>query len=214
MQDKIMRLIKDSNITIPKLLLFNYKNLNMTEVDLVMMIYIMNLKELEFNPAQISKDLNMPLNEVLINVDHLTSLNLLKIELKKVAGLRQDFINIDNLYEKLLYLVISEEEKEEEPTNIFSTFESEFGRTLAPMEYEIINSWIDSGYSEELIIAALKEAVYNGVFKLNYIDKILYEWDKKGIKDIKGIEKNKETYTKKKEEKKELYDYNWLEEDE
>lgn len=31
------------------------------------------------------------------------------------------------------------------------------GRTLAPMEYEIINSWIDSGYSEELIIAALRK---------------------------------------------------------
>lgn len=214
MQDKIMKLIKDSNITVPKLLLFNYKNLNMTELDLVMIMYIMNLKELEFNPAQISKDLNMSLNEVLINIDHLTNLNLLKIELKKVNGVRQDFININNLYEKLLYLVISEEEKEEVPTSIFSIFESEFGRTLAPMEYEIINSWIDSGYSEELIIAALKEAVYNGVFKLNYIDKILYEWDKKGIKDIKGIEKNKENYTKKKEEKKELYDYNWLEEDE
>ena len=105
------------------------------------------------------------------------------------------------------------EEKEEIPSNIFSTFETEFGRTLAPMEYEIINSWIDSGYSEELIIAALKEAVYNGVFKLNYIDKILYEWGKKGIKSIQDIEKEKTKFESKKEEKKELYDYNWLEDE-
>lgn len=81
------------------------------------------------------------------------------------------------------------------------------------MEYEIINSWIDSGYSEELIIAALKEAVYNGVFKLNYIDKILYEWGKKGIKSIQDIEKEKTKFQSKKEEKKELYDYNWLEDE-
>ena len=97
--------------------------------------------------------------------------------------------------------------------DIFTTFESEFGRTLAPMEYEIINSWLDTGYDKELIISALKEAVFNGVFKLNYIDKILYEWNKKGIKTPKDIEKDKVKYSKKKEEKKELYDYNWLEDE-
>lgn len=213
MQDKIMKLIKDSSITIPKLLLFNYKKLNMKEQDLIMIIYLMSLKELQFNPAQISEDLGMSLQEVMIIIDSLTNLNLVRLESKKIDNIRQDIINLDNIYNKLLYLIINEEEKEEQPTDIYSTFESEFGRTLAPMEYEIINSWIDSGYSEELIISALKEAVYNGVFKLNYIDKILYEWDKKGIKNIKDIEKDKEKFSKQKEEKKDLYDYNWLEDD-
>jgi DnaD/phage-associated family protein len=83
----------------------------------------------------------------------------------------------------------------------------------SPMEYEIINSWLDTGYDKELIISALKEAVFNGVFKLNYIDKILYEWNKKGIKTPNDIEKDKVNYSKKKEEKKELYDYNWLEDE-
>ena len=172
----------------------------------------MNLKDTEFNPNNITKDLKMQLTDVLTNIDVLTNLNLIKIDLRKIDGVRHEFINIDQLYEKLLYLVINEE-KEEIPSNIFSTFETEFGRTLAPMEYEIINSWIDSGYSEELIIAALKEAVYNGVFKLNYIDKILYEWGKKGIKSIQDIEKEKTKFQSKKEEKKELYDYNWLEDE-
>ena len=108
------------------------------------------------------------------------------------------------------------EEKEEIPSNIFSTFETEFGRTLAPMEYEIINSWIDSGYSEELIIAALKEAVYNGVFKLNYIDKILYEWGKKGIKTPQDVANNRLKFKEKQEkkEKLELFDYDWFEDGE
>ena len=206
MPEKVMDLIKNGNFTFPKILLFNYQELKINESQLILLIYLMNLKDTEFNPNNITKDLKMPLTDVLTNIDVLTNLNLIKIDLRKIDGVRHEFINIDQLYEKLLYLVINEE-KEEIPSNIFSTFETEFGRTMAPMEYEIINSWIDSGYSEELIIAALKEAVYNGVFKLNYIDKILYEWGKK------GIEKEKTKFQSKKEEKKELYDYNWLEDE-
>lgn len=212
MPEKVMDLIKSGNFTFPKILLFNYQELKINESQLILLIYLMNLKDTEFNPNNITKDLKMPLTDVLTNIDVLTNLNLIKIDLRKIDGVRHEFINIDQLYEKLLYLVINEE-KEEIPSNIFSTFETEFGRTLAPMEYEIINSWIDSGYSEELIIAALKEAVYNGVFKLNYIDKILYEWGKKGIKSIQDIEKEKTKFQSKKEEKKELYDYNWLEDE-
>ena len=31
-------------------------------------------------------------------------------------------------------------------------FENSFGRTLSAMDYEIINAWIDKGFSEELVI--------------------------------------------------------------
>ena len=49
---------------------------------------------------------------------------------------------------------------------------------LSPMEYEIIKAWLDNDMSEELIKEALKEATFNGVSNLRYIDKILYEWGK------------------------------------
>ena len=212
MQEKILGLIKNSGVIIPRLLLNHYRDLEMTEVDFIIVVFLMNEINEDFNPAQISKELNMNLQEVMNSIEHLSNLKILKIDLKKVDGVRHEFINLNNLYDKLVYYVINEESKEE-PTNIFSIFETEFGRTLAPMEYEIINSWIDSGYQEELIISALKEAVYNGVFKLNYIDKILYEWSKKGIKSTQDIEKEKTTFKSKKEEKKELYDYNWLEDE-
>lgn len=212
MQEKVMKLIKESNIVFPKLLLTQYKNLNMTELDLIYIIYFMNLRDTEFNPNQIGKDLNFSLPEVMSEFDKLSSSGLIKLDVKKVSNVRVEMISLDPLYDKLLYLVINEEQTEQ-PTDIFTIFETEFGRTLAPMEYEIINSWMESGYEKDLIISALKEAVYNGVFKLNYIDKILYEWGKKGIKTTEAIEKEKENYNKKKEEKKELYDYNWLEDE-
>ena len=104
-----------------------------------------------------------------------------------------------------------ENETESKDTTLFDKFEKEFGRTLSPIEYEIIGAWIEGDFSEELILLALKEAIYNGVSNLRYIDKILYEWNKKGIKSKEDIEKEREKFSKK-DSKKEVFDYDWLNE--
>lgn len=52
MKEKVINLIKDSNLTIPKLLLFNYKKLNIDEKELVLIIYLLNEKNLTFNPKK------------------------------------------------------------------------------------------------------------------------------------------------------------------
>lgn len=214
MKDKIKDLIINGSYSIPKLLLSNYKALNINESELVILIYLLNEKDLEFNPTKIGGDLKIDLTNVMVNIDSLIKNNIITINSKKIDGIRKDIVDLDNLYDKLLYLVINEEkDTKNNDTDIYTTFETEFGRTLAPMEYEIIGSWIDTGYSKELILAALKEAVFNGVFKLNYIDKILFEWNKKGIKTSSDIEHDKNNHKIKKEEKKELYDYNWLEDE-
>ena len=99
-------------------------------------------------------------------------------------------------------------------SNIFSDIEKEFGRTLSSIEYEIVKAWLDNNISEELIKLALKEAIYNGVFNLRYIDKILYEWSKKGIKNSKDVEKAKKNYkNNKKDIDLELVDWNWFDEE-
>ena len=80
------------------------------------------------------------------------------------------------------------------------------------MEYEIIKGWINSNMNNELIIEALKEAVYNGATGLRYIEKILYEWKRKNIKTKEDVIKDKERYRKKKGEDVDVFDYNWLDE--
>lgn len=103
---------------------------------------------------------------------------------------------------------------EEVDTSIFAVIEQEFARTLSPIEYEIVKAWLDSGISNELIKEALKEATFNGVSNLRYIDKILYEWGKKGIKTPNDVDKNREEHKQKKNDKLEVFEYNWLEDDE
>ena len=80
------------------------------------------------------------------------------------------------------------------------------------MECEIIKEWISSDYTEELIKEALKEAIYNNVRNLKYIDRILYTWKTKGITTKEDVLKDKRKY-RKPVMSSTVFDYNWLEED-
>lgn len=213
MMDKLIQVMKD-NYTIPKILLTNYKKMNIDEKTLIVLIYLMNDKTFKFNPRQISEDLCLSMSEVLQIMDSLATSDIVSIELKKVNDIREEFINLDNLYTKLAYFMVNEEEVEtkvkENSSNIYDIFEQEFGRTLSPIEYELINGWIDAGFKEDIIVMALKEAIFNGVSNLRYIDRILYEWKKKGLNSKEAIENNRINFEQKKIEKKELFDYDWL----
>ncbi len=207
---KIIELLKSINYQISKELLFNYKKINITDSELILIIYITNSVSNIYNPKQISSDLDIDLNVVLETINSLCEKGIIKIDIEKINNIRTEVINTDLLYEKLSFVLDGKDTKEK-PNNLYSTFETEFGRTLSPMEYEIINSWIDNGYSEELIVLALKEAIYNGVSNLRYIDKIIYEWGKKGIKNKSDVEKNRKQFKSNNSNKnKELFDYDWL----
>ena len=78
------------------------------------------------------------------------------------------------------------------------------------MEYQIIGGWVDAGYDEELIKLAVKEAAYNNVRTLRYIETIIVEWGKKGIKTKEDVEKNRKKFKNNSEKNKELFDYDWL----
>ena len=133
--------------------------------------------------------------------------NYISIEMKKTNGVIEEYISTDLFYNKIESMVISTKD-EESSNDIYSLFESEFGRTLSPTETEIISNWIESDIPEELIKEALKEAVLSGVHNMRYIDKILFEWTKKGYKEVSDIKRKPE-----KEEKiEEIYDYDWLNE--
>jgi len=210
MTEKIKEIIQNRDIVIPRLLFMNYKNIGLTEQELILVIYIMNTSEI-FNPKQISNDLNITLNNVMELMEELTSKGIIRLELKKIGNIRNEYINLDGLYEKLTFKILNKEEPEKQ-SNIYSIFEEEFGRTISAMEIEIINAWIDNGTSEETILLALKEATYNGVSNLRYIDRIISEWSKKGIKTQEDVEKSRMNFRQKKENKpkNDILNYDWL----
>lgn len=158
--------------------------------EFLLLLYFDNSYDLIFDISLISKMLNMGEDKVLEAYSSLLKKKLIKVKAEKNSyGKIVEKVSLDAFYNNIV-LQNKEESKKQEKDDIYSIFESEFGRTLSSMDYEIINAWIEKGFSEELVIAALKEAVYNGVTSLRYIDKVLYEWNRKGYKSVKDIKNN------------------------
>ena len=210
MVEKIKQILQNRDVIIPGLLFYNYRKLNMTADELIVVSYLLSVDS-SFNPKKISSELNLPLGDLMDMLEHLKELDLVKIELKKVDNVRKEVIDTEGLYNKLVGLLIDEQPKENK-NQIYDIFEKEFGRTLSPIEYEIINAWQDSNIKEETIVLALKEAVYNGVTNLRYIDKILNEWGKKGIKTQEDLDNSRQVSKPKQEIPDD--DYDWLTDEE
>ena len=198
----------NNNIIIPDYLLKYRNELNLEIDEFILLVYLINQKDLVmFDVNNLSSKLYMESNKVLELISSLNEKNYISIEMKKTNGVIEEYISTELFYNKIESLLISNNENDNS-NDIYSIFESEFGRTLSPTETQIIGNWIESDIPEELIKEALKEAVLSGVHNMRYIDKILFEWTKKGYKEVSDIKRKPE-----KEEKiEEIYDYDWLNE--
>lgn len=189
-----IRLIyKEKNYLINSNVLKGVKSLDLSTNELLLLIYFIN-EEKALDLDKVKNALNFSEEDILNTYSNLITKGLIEVKVVKENGKVSESISLDIFYDKL---IMNSKEEKEINTDIYSKFESEFGRSLSPIEYETINRWITLGIDEAMILNALREAVINGVSNLRYIDKILYEWTKKG-------EKPKEEY-------KELFDYDWLE---
>ena len=205
-------LIKEKDYTFKKLLFKLIKDFDLSLEELLLLVYFINQDKPVFDIKRISLITYLSSNEIMAAFSSLTGKGLVSIKTSKEDGKITEVIDITNTY-RAMVSDININIKKQATTNIYTIFENEFGRPLSPVEYEIIKAWITSGISEELIKGALKEAVFNNVRNLRYIDKILSEWEKKGFKSVDEVD----SYLKKKESnnpKQELFDYNWLEDEE
>lgn len=208
MNSKVIDLLKSKNYVVSDFLIKNYKVWNLDVDEFIILIYLMNSSNLVCDYKLISSELGMDLELVMNKINELSIKKLLEIKLLKNSSNKlEEQISLDLLYNKVFMQIIDVKE-EEDKNNIYSVFESELGRTLSPIEYELINGWLECNYKEEIILAALKEAVFNGVNNFRYIDRILFEWNKKGIDTVDKISKYKKEFRK--DTNVEVPDYDWL----
>lgn len=207
---KLNDLIKDGNIVIPIYMLRSYKKYNLQLDEFVFLMYLYNKNFTIFDPELIASELNYDIMEVMGYISVLADKGLITLDIDKNSGIIEEKISLNNFYEKISLSLINElgeEEQEEKNDSIFDEIELEFNRKLTPMECEVVKEWQDNNYSYELIHEALKEASLNGVSNLRYIDKILYDWTKRGIKKKEEIKKEEV------KEDIEIFTCNWLEEE-
>lgn len=211
MNELVFNTLKEKDFIIKSYLLKVAISLNLDLNDFILLVYLINQEEPSLNIENIKKYTYLSEDAIMESYTKLLAINLIEVTMKKDGnGLVREVINLDNII-KNITSDITREHKQSEKTNLFSLFEREFVRPLSPMEYEIINEWIRSGISEELISEALKEAIFNGVKSLRYIDKILISWKDKGYKsasDVRSSFKKEDETTN-----TELFSYNWLEDE-
>ena len=196
MNDK-KEILMYKNFVINEYIVKNIKNFDISLNEFLLLLYFINFDN-KLDIDNIKKYINFTNEEIISLYSSLTHKGIIETVINKKEKIIEDTISLDPFYNKLLLSDDSPEIK----TDIYSKFESEFGRTLSPIEYETINKWLSNNISEEMIINALKEAVLNGVTNLKYIDKIIFEWNKKKLNKKFNEEKNEE-----------LFDYDWLNED-
>lgn len=217
---KLLDIIKSDNITIP---IYIYKQFPKLDIDLETFIFLMYLyskgNNQVFDINGLSEELSKDIKTIMMYIATLQDKKLIEIKVvKNDKNIMEEYISLDMFYEKIALLSLETiNKKEEDDSNIFQLLEREIGKQLSTIEIEIVKAWKETGYSDEIIKEAIKEAVLNGVANLRYIDKILYEWAKKGIKTHEDVEKNRKEFRNKEKEKPkriDLFDYDWMDDDE
>ncbi len=207
--DNLHEILSTKQIVIPSSLLIYAQKLNISSDDILLLSYLMGFgKEIVFDVSKFSKDLSWSIDTLMNIVSKLCENNLIMMIVKKDKNLMKEYLSIEPIYQKIISFIIDEQEQVDYSDEIYTIIEKEFARPLSPIEYETIKHWKDSKIEDSLIKEALKEAVLNGVLNLRYIEKILSDWKKKGYKKVSDIAK------KKTDEEVDIFDCDWLNENE
>ena len=189
---------------------------NLTLNEFLLLMYFDNEYDMFFDVKKVAKALSLNEKEVLNAFGLLLDKKIITLHsVKNDNGLLADKVSLENLYHGIEDNN-NKVQKETKKQDLFTKFQSKYGHSLSGMDYEIINAWLTSGFSEELILGALDEANYNGVSSLRYIDRILFEWQKKGFNSMEDVNKHLKTRNKNEDETKydtQLLEYNWLDEE-
>ncbi|NUK31301.1 DnaD domain-containing protein [Parageobacillus sp. VR-IP] len=230
---KIAEWLAQGSVAVPKLLLNHYKYLGLSEGEFVLLLHMHSFIEdgvLFPTPAELAEKMTVAPSECMEMLRQLLQKGFIAIEEHTdEKGIRSEKYSLQPLWEKIVQYLYTEWAKEErqvqqeEVESLYTVFEQEFGRPLSPFECETLSMWIDQdGHSPQIIKAALREAVLSGKLNFRYIDRILFEWKKNGIRTIeqaqhygKKFRKHQQfarsTKTAPSEYKQTIPFFNWLE---
>jgi len=117
----------------------------------------------------------------------------------------------------------SKAEGEQTFQSLMQLLEQKLARPLSPIDTEIVMNWLDKdAYSFSLIEAALEEALLLGKNSIRYMDRLLFEWTKRGFKTLdtkvampsSADGAHKKMVDSKRQTNEHFPQVNWLEDDE
>nr|WP_309101657.1 DnaD domain protein [Fredinandcohnia onubensis] len=96
------------------------------------------------------------------------------------------------------------EDEEGQPPNPFRFFEENGFGLISPYISENISQWIDD-LSPDLVIESMKIAIEQGVRTWKYVESILRDWSKKGLKSVEQVKADQLAYRESKSRKGNSY---------
>jgi DnaD and phage-associated domain len=185
-----------------KLLVIKAKELKLNDYQCYVLLLIMTMDDINIKPitpSSIKQFCSLPLSKI--------DETLISLVDQHILSRQRGSLNLTPLY----HLLLNQKEKEiAKDIDLISVFENSFGRSLNQMELGIIQGFKTSGYDDRMILEALNEAVKSGVMNFRYIEKILDNWSKQGVRRRFALE----TPQKKVEVDQHVKDYQWWDEDE
>ncbi|MDR4888680.1 DnaD domain-containing protein [Fredinandcohnia sp. QZ13] len=232
--DKLVDLFEQGSISIPKMLMSSYRHLQLNEEEMMVLFHILTFMDSgNFfpTPIEISNRMTIKEEKCMEILRLLIQRGYLEInEGNDENRVIYEKYSIRPLWEKMLQYVVQQnmnEEKEldkQHEMDLYSIFEQEFGRPLSPFECESLAMWLDQDHHDPSIIkAALREAVMSGKLNFRYIDRILFEWKKNGIRTITQAQNHSQKFRQYQQKQKQTDQlqqgnykrtipfYNWLE---
>ncbi|MGD7021977.1 DnaD domain-containing protein [Rossellomorea vietnamensis] len=224
--------LEEGTISIPQLLLSNYNKLGLSESEFVLLLQVYSFidKGNDFpTPEELSSNMSFSSEECSSILRRLVQNQFISIvEGNSSSGILYEQYTLKPLWSKLAEFVVNESKGEGmekallDETDLYTVFEQEFSRPLSPLECETLAMWVDQDEHNAVIIkAALREAVISGKLNFRYIDRILFEWKKNGVKTIEQAKKQGEKFRpyqkqqvssqSSQSDKKTVPFYNWLE---
>lgn len=187
------------HLVLPAQLLGHYSKIFTNADDFLVwqFVYLQNTTNMaEVTPSQIGQALGRSLEEINHSLNQLISQELLLRQIIELNGEVEVIFDASPALRKLDDLL-----KPASPTSpvlqddfkgLVKAFEQEFGRMLSPFEIEDLQKTIqDDGMDKAIIREALREAVLNGKLNWRYIQAILRNWHKEGIRTLRQVEERR-----------------------
>ena len=204
------------------LLLENYKKLKLNEQELATILMIDHLIG-QGNPLVTQDLLSLKMSLDVKSIDTVLAALLTKGYIAFVTEGGKTITTLEPL-KKILFREFQfsvtrentakgEKEVKDQLENIYQAFDQLLGRQLSPVEISKIREWVEHGYSDEMIINALKEALSKGKKSLRSVDKILLSWEQRDDIERDGVTTRSEEWDRNLEETIRIAKTPWLDDD-
>lgn len=211
-ENALLRYLQAGQTSVSNLLLHHYHDLGMSTGQLMVYLEFKSYLDrgiLDPDIRTIAQHLGTDDNQVFNVLHQMTVKQLVVQKTRQLPDGKEDAIwDFTPLLTKLADLNLQETDQAtaEQATNqrvtTFNKIEAEFGRTMSPMEMQIINDWLDRHhYPAEIIDLALRQAVMNSALSLQYMDRILRNWQRQGLKSARDVQEHERQFEERKSQR-------------